>query len=264
MSKTGKSRRYRTRAVISLIFLAIGLCSCERTARQPAANEQKGLIKVVVVTGGHEFERKPFLAMFDSFKNINYAEAEQKNDSEIFEDIDEWDYDVIVLFNMTQEISPQRRKNFTALLERGTGLLALHHSIGAFQKWPEYRRIIGAKSYLETTVEDGKTYPACGFLHDIDYNIKVEDAGHPITQGLRDFAVHDETYNNCVYEADNRLLLSTDHPTSDKPLGWVRNYGKSNVCYIQMGHGPEIFANDNYRRLVAQAIEWCAGGLKQD
>jgi formylglycine-generating enzyme required for sulfatase activity len=108
-------------------------------------------------------------------------------------------------------------------------------------------------------VEDGKTYPACGFLHDVDYNIKVEDAGHPITRGLSDFAVHDETYNKCVYETDNHLLLSTDHPTADKPLAWVRNYAKSNVCYIQMGHGPEIYADANYRRLVSQAIEWCAG-----
>lgn len=36
-----------------------------------------------------------------------------------------WDYDVMVLFNMTQRISAQRRKNFIRLLRRRAGVVAL-------------------------------------------------------------------------------------------------------------------------------------------
>jgi len=54
-------------------------------------------INVVVVTGGHGFDHDPFLALFEGYDDITYVEAEQKDHSELFEDISDWDYDVIVL-----------------------------------------------------------------------------------------------------------------------------------------------------------------------
>ena len=246
-------------ALVGVLLLLIGyVCSCSRFQQQPV-RKQQGKIKVVVVTAGHGFKKEPFFAMFDSFSDIEYTSVHLQDDSEIFEDISNWDYDVMVLFNMTQEISPKRRQNFVKLLERGVGVVALHHSIGAFQQWPEYRKIIGGKYYLNDLVEDGIERKASKYKHDLNFTIQVKDREHPITRGMNDFTIFDETYKNQVFEQDNHVLLTTDHPTSDESLCWVRRYGRAKICYIQMGHGPDAYANDSYRRLVARAIRWCAG-----
>ena len=39
---------------------------------------------------------------------------------------------------------------------------------------------------------------------------------------------------------------------------WTRTEKKSRVIYLQLGHGPEAFANPNYRKLVAQSIHFVA------
>lgn len=248
--------------VVSAIMLMASSCTSTETRQGPAGPKQKRrTIKVVVVTGGHGFKGEPFFSLFDGYGDIAYVEAKQEDDSDIFDDVSKLDYDVIVLFNMTQEISVKRRENFMKLLEKGVGVVALHHSIGAFQGWPEYRRIIGGKYYLKATEEAGVMHEASKYKHDLDIRVHIEDPDHPITRGMSDFVVHDETYRNCVFEKDNQVLLSTDHPTSDKPLCWVRKWKNASVCYIQIGHGTSVYANENYRRLVARAIRWCGGKL---
>ncbi len=216
-------------------------------------------IKVAVVTGGHNFEQKPFLEMFNSFDGIRYVHVALKDDSEIFEDIDDWPYDVIVLYNMTQKISPKRRKNFVSLLDKGVGLVALHHSIAAFQEWPEYRKIIGARYFLSDVVENGITYKRCTYKHDVTFAVKVEDKNHPITRALDDFTINDETYKGYLVDRDNLLLLSTDEPSNNESICWTRKYGNSKVVYIQAGHGSKAYKNENYRTLVANAIKWSDG-----
>jgi len=221
---------------------------------RPLRAEPPEKIKVAVVTGGHDFQREPFFSMFKGYDDIEYVEAQQKDHSEIFEDISGWDYDVIVLYNMTQNISPKRQENFVKLLKQSVGLVALHHSIGSFQQWDEYRKIIGSKYYLKAT---GQT-AASTYKHDVDFTVHIADAGHPITRGLSDFLIHDETYKGCRFEKDNQVLLTTDHPDSDKSIGWVRRYGKARVCGIQLGHDNAAYKNPNYRELMVRAIRWCA------
>jgi type 1 glutamine amidotransferase len=225
---------------------------------KPLPSKPQKKIRAVVVTGGHGFEEKPFFSLFEGYDDIAYVRADQKGHSEIFEDITDWDYDVIVLFNMTQNISPKRQANFIKLLNRGVGVLALHHSMGSFQQWDEYSKIIGGKYYLKPTAEN----PASTYKHDVDFRVHIADKKHPITRGVADFTTHDETYKNCGFQKDNRVLLTTDDPTSDKQIGWVRNYGKAKICCIQVGHGPTVYAQPSYRQLIAQAIRWCAGRLK--
>ena len=244
--------------LLILPVLLIALYSCGMLTNQTAPVKQQKL-NVVVVTGGHEFEHDPFFEIFDSIPDIHYVEANQSDDSEIFEDITGWDYDVIVLYNMTQNISPKRQDNFITLLNDGVGLVALHHSLGSFQQWPEYRKIIGAKYYLEPTQENGIKYPAGQFIHDLDISVHVEDPAHPVTKGIKDFTIHDETYSGWFFDSGNHLLLTTNHPSSNTQLVWTRNYDNARICYIQLGHDSKAYSNQNYRRLVAQAIRWCSG-----
>lgn len=220
-----------------------------------------GKLKVVVVTGGHSFEREPFFKMMDSIEGITYNEAIQKDHSELFEDISGWDYDVIVFYSMTQQISEKRQKNFLKLLDQGVGVVALHHTMGSFQEWPEFRKIIGAKYYIKDTMEDGVLCKGSSFKHDVDMAISVVDKQHPITEGMSDFPIHDEGYKNCWFDQDNDVLLTTDHAASDKTVGWTRRYGKAKVCTIQLGHDSKAYENRNYPLLINRAILWTANRL---
>ena len=229
--------------------------------RELDPDEVTARLKVVVVTGGHGFEHDPFFEMFGGMETVQCVEAAQKDHSELFEDISGWDYDVMVFYNMTQNISPKRRKNFIKLLGRGVGVVALHHTMGAYQQWPEFKKIIGTKYYLNETVEDGVTHGKGSFLHDVDMTVRVTNKNHPITKGMQDFTIHDETYKNCWFDEKNQVLLTTDHTTSDETIGWVRRYRKAKVCTIQLGHDSKAYANSNYPQLVERAILWTAGRL---
>ena len=242
--------------VVALFLLVFFAASCNGPSSGTSRDKVK--IKAIVVTGGHAFEHDPFFAVYDELKDVEYTEFVLKDDSEIFEDISGWDYDVIVLYNMTQKISEKRRENFVKLLNDGVGLLAMHHNMCSYQEWPEYRKIIGTRYYLKAEGDQ----PACVYQHDIDFKVAIADRKHPITKGMSDFEIHDETYKNCGFEDDNHVLLTTDHPTSDKTLMWTRKYGKARVCTLQLGHDSKAYENPNYRQLISRSIEWCAGRLK--
>jgi type 1 glutamine amidotransferase len=218
-------------------------------------------IKAVVVTGGHGFEHDPFFALFQGYKDIQYVEAAQKDHSELFEDIGNWDYDVIVLYNMSQNLSSQREANFKSLLTAGVGLVALHHAEGAFNTSDEYRRTIGARYPLKPQEIEGKQFAQGTYDHDMDMNVKIADREHPITRGLSDFTIHDETYKGNWFAKDNHVLLTTDHPKSDTTICWTRPSETNRIVLLQLGHDSKAYANPNYRQLIVRSIRWAAGDL---
>ena len=247
---------------VVLVLAAVLVCSCNCPLCSKDVCGKADKIKVVVVTGGHDFEHDPFFEVFKACDDIEFTEAAQKDHSELFEDISSWNYDVIVLYNMTQNISPKRRENFVKLLNKGVGLVAMHHCMADWPDWEQYREIIGTKYCLQEVTIDGRKHAASSYKHDLDMKIQIADTRHPITKGLKDFEIHDEAYKDCWFAKDNHLLLTTDHPMSDKTVGWTRMFGKACVCTIQLGHDSKAYANPAFRRLVANSIRWCAGKLK--
>ena len=242
-------------ALAAAVMMA-GMCNAEQ-AKGEAAKAKK-VIKVAVITGGHAFEKEGFLSVFEGQEGIEYTHLAQKDHSEIFEDINNWPYDVIVLYNMSQKITSNRQANFVELLKRGVGVVALHHCIAAWSTWPEYRKIIGGKYYSRAVMENGVQKQQSQYKHDVNVPVHIEDKTHPVMAGLSDFVLFDETYKYYDAEGDNKILLTTTEATSDKAIGWVRRYGKARVCYIQPGHGMETYKNENYRKLVGSAIRWSA------
>ncbi len=237
---------------------AAALTSISKALLAQRFRGETGMITVAVITGGHDFELVPFLRLFAAQPDITFLHLPQSDDSEIFENISRWPFDVVILYNLTQKISAARRENFLRLLDQGVGVFALHHAMGSFQDWPQYQKIIGARYHLAAGEADGKKFDASTYLHGVKIAVHVADASHPVSLGLKDFTVTDETYKGSAFEPDIRILLTTTEPTSDKPLCWVRNYRHANVCGLQLGHGAEAFASPSYRKLTAQAIRWCA------
>jgi hypothetical protein len=133
--------------------------------------------------------------------------------------------------------------------------VALHHAIAGRTGWRWWwEEVIGGR-YL-TTPEEGR--PASTYQHDVELQVAVV-AEHPVTSGIADFRILDETYKGMWISPGNTVLLSTDAPTSDGPVAWVSPYPKARVVFIQLGHGREAHLHPTFRRLVRNAVRWAAG-----
>ncbi|MEI6654333.1 MAG: ThuA domain-containing protein [Verrucomicrobiota bacterium] len=239
-------------------LLLAWLLPCVST--QAADPAPAGPTRVLVVTGGHGFEREPFRQMFKDNPDITFTMVDHPNAHALFKAEAAQAYDVVVLYDMWQKIDDTAKADFTKLIASGKGLVALHHCLGGYQDWPEYERIIGGLYYLEPRTVDGSLKPASIYQEGLDLKVKVADPAHPVTAGVpAEFAIHDETYGKFNLLPDSHPLLTSDAPTSDRVIGWCRTYGKARVVYLQGGHDHFAYANPQYRKLVANAIRWTAG-----
>ncbi len=216
-------------------------------------------IRVLIVTGGHDFEREAFFEMFDSMENVTYREVIHPNTFQMFQSNKRSSYDVIVLYDMNQDIPEQDAEAAMDMLQQGKGIVALHHCIASYNDRPEYEEIIGGKYFLKETREGGEVIPQSTYDHDQTVKVEVCDSDHPITKGIEDFTIYDETYKGFRVSDDVHPLLKTDHPKSSETIAWCHKYWNSRVAYIQLGHDHHAYENPNYRKLVHQAIEWAAG-----
>ena len=47
-----------------------------------------------------------------------------------------------------------------------------------------------------------------------------------------------------------------DHADGSNLIGWARTSGRSRIVYLQCGDAPAAYANEHFRRLIANAIDW--------
>lgn len=201
---------------------------------------------VLVITGGHDFQPEPFWGMFNSLDNLSFEAVTFPNAFQHLSIEGAKDYDALVFYDMWQDITPAQQAAYVDLLNYGVGIVSLHHALISFREWDEYDRIIGGVwTAGENTVK-----------HDVRYSVKIADPNHPVTRGITDFEIVDETYKGYAVNPNVHVLLRADHPDSAPVIGWTHRYGNSPIVYIQHGHDGLAYGNPNYRKLVSQAIRW--------
>jgi type 1 glutamine amidotransferase len=196
--------------------------------------------RVLLVTGGHNYDNS-FHSLFDD--NVDVKSNPKAFDSDMRRN-----YDVLVLYDMADNLTEKQKTNLMNFAGAGKGVLILHHAICSYNDWPWYREFVGGAYLMKSST----------YKHDEDMNVKVT-LQHAVTAGLHDMRIHDETYHGMWISPEAKVLLQTDNPTSDGPLAWISAYDKSRVVYIQLGHGKEAHRNSGYRQLIKNALEWCAG-----
>ena len=212
-------------------------------------------VRVLVVTGGHDYNPGSFNLLLKSLgKEFSYSIVEFPDAYDRFRVEKRDGYDVLVFYHMWQTIDPEQQAWLAGCIWDGKPLVVLHHSICAFDGWPEYIRMIGGKYFHLPTAVDGITYPASSYEHDRKITISVVDTLHPVTRGLRDFELFDETYKGFYVAPGVTPLLHTPDTTSTPVIGWTHQYGKARVVTLQSGHDTPTFQDDNFRKLLKQAI----------
>jgi len=214
---------------------------------------------VLIVTGGHGFDKPNFYKMFDEMPNIRYDQAELPKEMDLLAPGLEKKYDMVLTYDMNNfpTITAEQREQFAALVEAGMPLLVMHHSLCGHDNWSVYRKMIGGQ-YLHKPIEiDGKSYPASTYKHDIDIEVQIVDKEHPITRGIENFTIRDEGYGKLYIREGVHVLLKTDHPEATAELAWTTRYGKAPIFAIALGHDKKAYDNPNLRQILHQGILWC-------
>ena len=158
------------------------------------------------------------------------------------------------------DLNAQQKADLLSFVkDDGKGFVAAHTATTAFDAWPEFGELLGARY-------DGHPWnTAYG-------SIINEDPGFPATKHLPPvFAFTDEFYQAREYSRDKiRVLLRLDvskmppNPElhgkdGDFPLAWAKMYGKGRVFYSALGHASSTWDNPDVYRLYFEALKWSLG-----
>jgi len=151
----------------AFIFIFILLGSIHSFAQQKK-------IRVLVVTGGHGFDRKPFYNVFDSIPTITYDTLVQPQANVLIASPEVKKYDVLVFYDLVDLISPTQQEAYIKLLKKGASMIFLHHALVSYQNWPEFINIVGGQYHTSPVLVNGDTLKA-NYQHDVTISVKVED-----------------------------------------------------------------------------------------
>ncbi len=155
-----------------------------------------------------------------------------------------------------------------AFVRDGKGLVLYHLSLGAFDGWTGYETMSGANWRPNNGHHSARH----------DFTVDITDTAHPITQGLKSFAVtQDELYANLRWQpAGSYHVLATaydDHSLYGgrarqpipgagihQPILWTTQYGQGRVFVTTLGHGPDEVRSAGFGVTFARGAEWAATG----
>jgi len=241
------------RKAIKIVCICIGLIGLLTTC---SGGKQKEEIKVLLITGGHGFEKEPFFQMINDLPGVTYDTVEHPNAHAMLKADKIEPYDVVLLYDMPKEISEEAQQDFIAMLKKGKGLVALHHAFCSYDFWPEYTKIIGGRYHHFPWERNGVEQPVSKYKHDVEMNIKVEDDSHPVIKGITDFSIIDEAYGLTEILPSVHPLLSTNEPSSGPLVCWTNKYADARIVTLTLGHDIQAWENPSFRKVLSQAIEW--------
>jgi type 1 glutamine amidotransferase len=217
---------------------------------------QETPVRVMLITGGHSYDTIPFFDMFDALEGIEYQHFGQPSANQAVANGMAEYFDVLVFYDMWQDITPAEKSAYIKLTKTGKPFLFLHHSLVSYQKWKEFEKIIGGKY-----IEKGPGIPESEYsTYDHDVWVYIRPVGnHPSTRGFGSFRFFDEVYGNTRVSDNAVPILTTKHPGSKEVIGWENHYNSSKIVYLQPGHDARTYEKEEYRKLIKQTIDYLAG-----
>ncbi len=165
-------------------------------------------------------------------------------------------YDLIVP-NWTQgEIDDEQLMPLLEAVASGTGLAGLHGGLGdSFRRATDYQFMVGGQ-WVAHPGNDG-----------VEYIVRINDPGHPLTHGMKDFTVVSEQYYMHVDPAVNVHAVTTfpvaDGPHAgngkvDMPVVWTKKWGSGKVFYCSLGHATDIVRMPEVTAMMRNGFNWAA------
>ncbi len=152
-------------------------------------------------------------------------------------------------FSLVASYSPGRlteaqTKGLLDFVRSGGGFLGIHPAAVAGE---------GAKEYLDMLGCRFLSHPPLG-----EFEVRVVDKEHPVTDGLSDFRIVDELYVTEFDPSKLRILAVAEHEGREYPMVYVKPFGEGRVCYIALGHDMRAVGSEAFKALVIRGARWAA------
>jgi hypothetical protein len=252
--------------------------------------------QLLVTARGHPYERDAFASLFDPLEDFSWSLVEQPAAQLLFNPAMKEHFAACVCYDMPgvnfvgeeppAAVAPDKafQDGFLKLLDAGMGFVFLHHSIAAWPAWEEYAEIVGGRFHYRPAQLRGEAWPDSGYCHGVKHQLSVLTQ-HPVTRDVPEtFEMLDELYLCPIFSEGVIPLLASDydftddnfysaklavegtlysredwhHPPGANLVGWVKHYRNSPIVYLQGGDDPTAYANENYQKLLHNAIRWVA------
>jgi type 1 glutamine amidotransferase len=154
-------------------------------------------------------------------------------------------------------IDAAQKEELLQFVREGRGFVAAHVALTAFDSWPAFLDLIGARFDQHPIVGPG--------------TIVNENPAFPATRHFpSSFAFNDEYYqpkNHSREKIDVLLRLDLSkvppnpslHLNGDYPLAWAKLYGKGRVFYSSLGHASSVWDIRDVQQMYFEAIRWALG-----
>ncbi|MGI8992523.1 MAG: ThuA domain-containing protein [Bryobacteraceae bacterium] len=132
----------------------------------------------------------------------------------------------------------------------GNGFYSLHNNSHVSLSSKTYREVMGG-AYI-------------GHPPLRPFKVRVVNASHPITQGVREFIVNDEQHyveydkdrKNILLESENVDGLTYEKYGAKAIGGWAYDYGKGRVVFTAVGHTIHALWNPEYLKVQRRSVQW--------
>jgi type 1 glutamine amidotransferase/HEAT repeat protein len=140
----------------------------------------------------------------------------------------------------------------------GKGMASFHAGSSSFHDWDGFQKIIGAVWGKGT---------GHGRYHEFD--VKIADAEHPITKGMKSFKTSDELWHKMavLQPTPGRKVLCTAMSAKanrgtgeDEAIAICTTFGKGRGFYTSLGHDVKALENPGCTMLMLRGLEWAATG----
>jgi putative heme-binding domain-containing protein len=213
-------------------------------------------LKVALISGSLEYKSDDTLPVFQKLLEDKYpvecVRMFRKTDTDI-PGLDKLaECDVAIFFTRRLKIDGEQLKAVKAYCESGKPVIGIRTSSHGFQNWLEMDKDVFGGNYKGHFGAG----PKC--------ETKATDAGknHPILKGVKPFESEGSLYKNPDLPKDVTVLLTGTAKENTEPIAWVRERKVGDktqrVFYTSLGH-PKDFDDENFTRLLRNAIGWCAG-----
>ncbi len=212
-------------------------------------------VNIMLVTGGHAFDTVQFFQLFDNLPDVDYEHFAQPEANIKIASGKAVDFDVLVFYDMWNDISELEKKAYINLTKAGKPFLFLHHSLVSYQNWDLFEQILGGK-YIEKSPAVPENEQST-YEHDVWVYMEPVKY-HPVTKGFHMLKLFDEVYGNVRVSEKVTPLFQTHHPKSSHIIGWENSFNSSKIVYLQPGHDRRSFDSEDYRKLILQTINYLA------
>ena len=244
------------RPLALLSSLAFSWCAGCRpaSAAQPAtaASQAAGgdLIQVLVVGGrGHDWNGfyqtiAPVLTRNGDFQLTLTANLDDLKSASLA------NYKVVLFYGSGGDFADPKQEAGLDQFVRGDGGMVGVHATDAFKQSDVYWHLLGGRFI---THSGGRFW------------LRIDGHNHPVTAGMQDFEIQDETYTS-QYHPDFKLhsLGHIDRGSEQQSMVWAQDYGKGRVFNTTLGHDGAAWTNPNFQRLLARGLYWAAGREPRD